>query len=171
MFRKLRRMYTIRIEEEFPDKIRLAIGGEEIAYKKAINLRYGENPHQPAVLYALARAAPRSLYSGLVEMSEKQIAGFKKTIVKIAGERDALKRENTGLRRDLGILEEEGFIEDASLPPIIIRERPVCSKHGAMLRYGNNIWRCESCPGKPSVDLDELIKFIREEFDGIVVLK
>ena len=101
-------------------------------------------------------------------MSEE---GYKKTIAKIAGERNELKRENTRLRRDLGILEEEGYIEEASLPPIIIRERPVCSKHGAMLRYGNDIWRCESCPGKPSVDLGELIKFVREEYDGIVVIK
>jgi len=50
--RKLRRMYSTKIEEEFPDEIRLVIGGEEIAYRKAMSLRYGENPHQPAALYA-----------------------------------------------------------------------------------------------------------------------
>jgi AICAR transformylase/IMP cyclohydrolase PurH len=50
--KKLRRMYTTKIEEEFPDEIRLVIGGEEIIYGKAMSLRYGENPHQPAALYA-----------------------------------------------------------------------------------------------------------------------
>jgi phosphoribosylaminoimidazolecarboxamide formyltransferase/IMP cyclohydrolase len=50
--KKLRRMYTTKIEEEFPEEIRLVIGGEEIIYGKAMSLRYGENPHQPAALYA-----------------------------------------------------------------------------------------------------------------------
>jgi len=52
MSKKLRRMYRTKIEEEFPDEIKLVIGGEEIVYGKAMSLRYGENPHQPAALYA-----------------------------------------------------------------------------------------------------------------------
>jgi AICAR transformylase/IMP cyclohydrolase PurH len=50
--KKLRRIYTTKIEEEFPEEIRLVIGDEEIIYGKAMSLRYGENPHQPAALYA-----------------------------------------------------------------------------------------------------------------------
>jgi phosphoribosylaminoimidazolecarboxamide formyltransferase/IMP cyclohydrolase len=50
--KKIRRMYRTKIEEEFPEEVRLVIGGEEIVYKKAQSLRYGENPHQPAALYA-----------------------------------------------------------------------------------------------------------------------
>ena len=52
MSKKLRRMYRTKIEEEFPEEIKLVIGGEEIVYGKAMSLRYGENPHQPAALYA-----------------------------------------------------------------------------------------------------------------------
>ncbi len=52
MSKKIRRMYRTKIEEEFPEEVRLVIGGEEIVYKKAQSLRYGENPHQPAALYA-----------------------------------------------------------------------------------------------------------------------
>jgi len=53
------------------------------------------------------------------------------------------------------------------LPPILIggglNASPVCSEHGAMLRYENNIWRCESCKGKPSVDLTRILRFIHHE--------
>ncbi len=52
MSKKIRRMYRTKIEEAFPEEVRLVIGGEEIVYKKAQSLRYGENPHQPAALYA-----------------------------------------------------------------------------------------------------------------------
>jgi phosphoribosylaminoimidazolecarboxamide formyltransferase/IMP cyclohydrolase len=50
--KKIRRMYRTKIEEAFPEEVRLVIGSEEIVYKKAQSLRYGENPHQPAALYA-----------------------------------------------------------------------------------------------------------------------
>ncbi len=52
MSKKIRRMYRTKIEEAFPEEVRLVIGSEEIVYKKAQSLRYGENPHQPAALYA-----------------------------------------------------------------------------------------------------------------------
>ena len=52
MSKKIRRMYRTMIEEAFPEEVRLVIGSEEIVYKKAQSLRYGENPHQPAALYA-----------------------------------------------------------------------------------------------------------------------
>lgn len=52
MSKKIRSMYRTKIEEEFPEDVKLIIGGEEIFYKKVQSLRYGENPHQPAALYA-----------------------------------------------------------------------------------------------------------------------
>ncbi len=52
MSRELRRMYRTKLEEEFPDQIKIVIGDEEIVYGKAMSLRYGENPHQPAAFYA-----------------------------------------------------------------------------------------------------------------------
>ncbi|MBA7490015.1 hypothetical protein ES702_00549 [subsurface metagenome] len=104
---------------------------------------------------------------------EKQIEGQKNTIKRLREEKAKLQKENHRLKRELGILEEDGFIEQPSLPPIKIgaglHARPVCEKHGAMLRYQHAIWRCEAC--KTSVDLSESLKWIREEFDGIVVIK
>ncbi|MGD2141880.1 MAG: IMP cyclohydrolase [Candidatus Bathyarchaeota archaeon] len=52
MSKKLRRMYRTKIEEGFPKEIKLTFGSEEVVYRKAMSLRYGENPHQPAALYA-----------------------------------------------------------------------------------------------------------------------
>ena len=52
MSKKIRRIYRTKIEEEFPEEVRLVIGSDEIVYKKTQSLRYGENPHQPAALYA-----------------------------------------------------------------------------------------------------------------------
>ena len=52
MSKKLRRMYRTRLEEEFPDQVKIVIGEEEIVYGKAMSLRYGENPHQPAAFYS-----------------------------------------------------------------------------------------------------------------------
>jgi phosphoribosylaminoimidazolecarboxamide formyltransferase/IMP cyclohydrolase len=48
----IKRLYRTRLEESFPDTIKLVIGDEEIEYVKAQSLRYGENPHQPAAFYA-----------------------------------------------------------------------------------------------------------------------
>jgi AICAR transformylase/IMP cyclohydrolase PurH len=52
MSKKLRRMYRTRLEEEFPDTVKIVIGDEEMVYGKAMSLRYGENPHQPAAFYS-----------------------------------------------------------------------------------------------------------------------
>jgi phosphoribosylaminoimidazolecarboxamide formyltransferase/IMP cyclohydrolase len=45
-------MYRTKIEEEFPERVKLLVGDDEIVYKKVMSLRYGENPHQPAAFYA-----------------------------------------------------------------------------------------------------------------------
>jgi len=47
----IRKRYRTRLEEEFPQELRITLGGKEVAYEKALSLRYGENPHQPAALY------------------------------------------------------------------------------------------------------------------------
>jgi AICAR transformylase/IMP cyclohydrolase PurH len=52
MSKQLRRMYRTKLEEEFPDTVKIVIGDEEIVYGKVMSLRYGENPHQPAAFYA-----------------------------------------------------------------------------------------------------------------------
>ena len=107
------------------------------------------------------------------EILLKRLDGQDKIIRSLGKEKAELLKENHRLRRELGILEEKGFLERPSFPPIRVgagfRGRPVCEKHGAMLRYKHTIWRCEEC--KTSVDLSESLKWIREEFDGIVVIK
>ena len=45
-------MYRTKLEEEFPETVKIVIGDDEIVYGKAMSLRYGENPHQPAAFYA-----------------------------------------------------------------------------------------------------------------------
>jgi phosphoribosylaminoimidazolecarboxamide formyltransferase/IMP cyclohydrolase len=50
--KSLRKKYSTKLEEEFPDKMKLIIGDEEIIYEKSMSLRYGENPHQPAAFYS-----------------------------------------------------------------------------------------------------------------------
>ncbi len=106
-------------------------------------------------------------------MESEIIQGLKKTASKIKKENQRLQKENHRLQKELGIFQEEGFVEDASLPLIKVgagfRARPVCEKHGGMLRYKNDIWRCEAC--KTAVDLSESLSWIREEFDGVVVIK
>lgn len=59
----MRRKYRTPLPEHFPEKLRLTIGEEEFLYEKALSLRYGENPHQPAALYRL-REGP-SILGGL----------------------------------------------------------------------------------------------------------
>ena len=51
MVKSIRKRYRTRLEEHFPEEIRVVLGGEEMAYEKALSLRYGANPHQPAALY------------------------------------------------------------------------------------------------------------------------
>jgi len=50
----MRKKYRISLEEEFPEEIRIIIGGSERLYTKKMSLRYGENPHQPAAFYSPA---------------------------------------------------------------------------------------------------------------------
>lgn len=107
------------------------------------------------------------------EQLKRQIEGQKKIIRRLREEKSNLQKENHRLKKDLGILEEKGFIEKPSLPPIKVgagyRGRPICEKHGEMLRYEHAIWRCEAC--KTAVNLSESLKWIREEFDGIITIK
>jgi len=107
------------------------------------------------------------------ELESKIVQGLEKTASKIKKENQRLQKENNRLQKELGIFKEEGFVEELSLPLIKIgagyKSRPECEVHGAMLRYKNDIWRCEAC--KTAVDLSENLKWIREEFDGVVVIK
>ncbi|MGD0804661.1 MAG: IMP cyclohydrolase [Candidatus Bathyarchaeia archaeon] len=48
----IRKLYRTKVEESFPEKIKIVLGDQEIEYHKAQSLRYGENPHQPAAYYA-----------------------------------------------------------------------------------------------------------------------
>ena len=48
----IKKLYRTKLEESFPEKIKIVIGDQEIEYNKAQSLRYGENPHQPAAYYA-----------------------------------------------------------------------------------------------------------------------
>ncbi|MBS7637581.1 IMP cyclohydrolase, partial [Candidatus Bathyarchaeota archaeon] len=51
MGEEMRRRYRTPTEESFPNRLSILLGEEEIVYEKAMSLRYGENPHQPAALY------------------------------------------------------------------------------------------------------------------------
>jgi phosphoribosylaminoimidazolecarboxamide formyltransferase/IMP cyclohydrolase len=53
--KSLRKSYRTRLEEGFPETMKLVIGDEEIEYTKSMSLRYGENPHQPAAFYSPSR--------------------------------------------------------------------------------------------------------------------
>ena len=107
------------------------------------------------------------------DIQARQIERQKQTITNLKEEKAKLQKRVHELERDLGIFEEEGFIEPPSLPLIIVgagyKARPICEVHGEMLRYEHDIWRCEAC--KTSVDLSQSLKWIREEFDGVVVIK
>ncbi len=54
MSKSMRRRYSRALEEDFPEEVRVIIGGEETVYRKTMSLRYGENPHQPAAFYTPA---------------------------------------------------------------------------------------------------------------------
>jgi len=49
--KSMRKRYRTRLEERFPQELRIILGGEEVVYEKTLSLRYGENPHQPAAFY------------------------------------------------------------------------------------------------------------------------
>ena len=53
----IKKLYRTKLEESFPDTVKLVIGDDEIEYVKAQSLRYGENPHQPAAFYAPTEGA------------------------------------------------------------------------------------------------------------------
>ncbi len=48
----IKNLYRTKVEESFPEKIKIVLGDQGIEYHKAQSLRYGENPHQPAAYYA-----------------------------------------------------------------------------------------------------------------------
>ncbi len=48
----IKKLYRTKVEESFPEKIKIVLGDREMEYHKAQSLRYGENPHQPAAYYA-----------------------------------------------------------------------------------------------------------------------
>ncbi len=78
MSKKLRRMYRTRLEEEFPETVKIVIGDEEIVYGKAMSLRYGENPHQPAAFYASVEG---TLTTGAMEVVKTGKGGLSQTNV------------------------------------------------------------------------------------------
>ncbi len=78
MSKKLRRMYRTRLEEEFPETVKIVIGDEEIVYGKAMSLRYGENPHQPAAFYAPVEG---TLTTGAMEVVKTGKGGLSQTNV------------------------------------------------------------------------------------------
>ncbi len=61
----LKAMYRTLLRDEFPESIALELGNQRLVYKKrnwnlegeVKGLRYGENPDQPAALYALAEGS------------------------------------------------------------------------------------------------------------------
>jgi phosphoribosylaminoimidazolecarboxamide formyltransferase/IMP cyclohydrolase len=50
--KSMRKRYRTKLEEGFPETLKLVVGDEEIVYAKSMSLRYGENPHQPAAFYS-----------------------------------------------------------------------------------------------------------------------
>lgn len=52
MKKSMRKSYSTALEEGYPEEITVKIGEQETVYRKAMSLRYGENPHQPAALYS-----------------------------------------------------------------------------------------------------------------------
>jgi len=49
----MRKRYRTPTPESYPTEVKLILGNRELIYEKAMSLRYGENPHQPAALYRL----------------------------------------------------------------------------------------------------------------------
>jgi hypothetical protein len=88
-----------------------------------------------------------------LSQNDKLVKGLRKTIDKVSKDKARLQKEVSKLKKELGILEDEGFVEQPSLPPIIYNyvDPPYCEEHGALLRFEHNIWRCEAC--KTSIQL------------------
>ena len=78
MSKSMRKRYRTRLEEGFPQELRIIIGGEEMVYEKTLSLRYGENPHQPAAFYSpragqLTIGGLRMLKSGKGGLSQTNV--------------------------------------------------------------------------------------------------
>lgn len=73
--------------------------------------------------------------------------GFRRTIEKQKRQIASLQRENSKLKRELGVLEVNGYIEEPSLPAIVYDfvSPPRCEKHGATLAFDKGYYRCEAC--------------------------
>src|SRR5512136_2452555 len=74
----IKKLYRTKLEENFPEKIKIVLGNQEIEYQKVQSLRYGENPHQPAAYYApnegkLTVGAMRILKMGKGGLSQTNI--------------------------------------------------------------------------------------------------
>lgn len=50
----LQTLYRTAIQEDWPETVQLTLGETTFSFQKAMPLRYGENPHQPAALYTSA---------------------------------------------------------------------------------------------------------------------
>jgi phosphoribosylaminoimidazolecarboxamide formyltransferase/IMP cyclohydrolase len=74
--KSLRKSYRTRLEEGFPETMKLVIGDEEIEYTKSMSLRYGENPHQPAAFYS-PKQVP--LTTGAMEILKTGKGGLSQT--------------------------------------------------------------------------------------------
>ncbi len=74
--KSLRKSYRTRLEEGFPETMKLVIGDEEIEYTKSMSLRYGENPHQPAAFYSPSRGP---LTTGAMEILKTGKGGLSQT--------------------------------------------------------------------------------------------
>lgn len=63
---QLKDMYRTVVQDDFPETVTVNFGNQELVYKRRTwdiegevkGLRYGENPDQPAAMYALTKGAP-----------------------------------------------------------------------------------------------------------------
>ena len=74
----MRKRYRTPTPESYPSEIRLILGEKELVYEKAMSLRYGENPHQPAALY---RPRDGSAIVGGLELLKTGKGGLSETNV------------------------------------------------------------------------------------------
>ncbi|HDI52700.1 MAG TPA: IMP cyclohydrolase, partial [Candidatus Bathyarchaeota archaeon] len=74
----MRKRYRTPTPESYPSEIRVILGGREFVYEKAMSLRYGENPHQPAALY---RPRDGSAIVGGLELLKTGKGGLSETNV------------------------------------------------------------------------------------------
>jgi len=94
-----------------------------------------------------------------------EVEGLRKTIMRLVEQKTALQIRIGELEKMLGLVDETGFVEKPSLPLIKFGINssgaitPYCEKHGAMLAYKHEIYRCEAC--KTGISM----KDIREAFE------